>query len=77
MRDPLCPICGAYSPRHCEMREELSGICPWEESEDDVPDPDRLREDRDERLRIEKELPPSANEDRPLTLPSPPKDPAK
>jgi len=43
--DTLCPWCGAYSKRQCELKEEM-GVCPWEESE---PDPDRLREDRDER----------------------------
>jgi hypothetical protein len=42
----LCEFCGAYSPRNCELRDEMNGICPWEESE---PDPDFLREDRDER----------------------------
>lgn len=26
----LCPVCGAYSPRQCEMREETEGECPWE-----------------------------------------------
>lgn len=50
-RDPICPFCGAYSTRSCEMTEDV-GICVWEESE---PDPDILREDRDERRRIEKE----------------------
>lgn len=50
---PLCPFCGAYSPRSCELEEE-AGCCPWEESE---PDPDELRDDRDERRRIEKEYP--------------------
>jgi hypothetical protein len=49
--DPLCPFCGAYSPRSCELSED-AGVCAWEESE---PDPDILREDRDERRRIEKE----------------------
>lgn len=48
----LCPFCGAYSPRNCELREETGGACPWEEM---APDPDLAREDRDERERLEKE----------------------
>lgn len=48
----LCAFCGAYSMRACDLREEAGGECPWEEME---PDPDRLREDRDERLRLEQE----------------------
>lgn len=27
----LCPYCGAYSPRKCELEEDV-GCCPWEES---------------------------------------------
>ena len=50
----LCEFCGSYSPRDCELREEMDGVCPWEESE---LDPDRLREDRDERRRVDKENP--------------------
>jgi len=49
--DTLCPWCGAYSKRACELEEEMD-VCPWEEIE---PDPDILREDRDERRRVEKE----------------------
>lgn len=49
----MCPICGAWSRRSCDMEEEL-GVCPWEESQ---PDPDILRDDRNERRRIEKEEP--------------------
>ena len=45
-REPLCPFCGAYSPRQCELLEESGGVCPWEESE---PDPDYLRDLRDDR----------------------------
>ncbi len=45
----LCPFCGAYSPRQCELEEEAGGICPWEESQPE-PDPDYLRDLRDERL---------------------------
>jgi len=49
----LCPWCGAYSSRSCEMEEEM-GSCPWEDSE---PDPDLLREDANERARLQKEVP--------------------
>lgn len=49
----LCPFCGAYSSRSCELQEEM-GSCPWEDSE---PDPDILREDAHERARLEKEYP--------------------
>ena len=42
-KDELCPFCGAYSRRSCELEDEM-GVCPWEESE---PDPDIRREDRD------------------------------
>lgn len=48
----LCPYCGAYAPRSCELREEMTGdICPWEESGEyhEQLDIDRLREDRNER----------------------------
>lgn len=41
----LCPFCGAYSPRQCELEEETGGNCPWEMSE---PDPDELRDLRNE-----------------------------
>lgn len=41
----LCPFCGAYSPRQCDLEEETGGVCPWEESE---PDPDALMEQRRE-----------------------------
>ena len=27
---PLCPICGAYSPRACEERGDHGGECPWQ-----------------------------------------------
>ena len=45
----LCPFCGAYSRRACELEEETGGVCPWEESE---PDTDIAREDRIERDRL-------------------------
>lgn len=48
----LCEFCGAYSPRNCELREGMDGLCPWEESE---PDADQLREDRDERERLDRQ----------------------
>lgn len=32
---PLCPVCGAYSPRQCEMRDEADGECPWEMMRDE------------------------------------------
>lgn len=49
----ICPWCGAWSRRSCEMEEQM-GSCPWEDSGAlDEPDPDRLREDRDERRRLE------------------------
>ena len=53
----LCPFCGAYSPRKCELEEEMAGAeCPWESLiADEALDPDRLREDRDERRRLERE----------------------
>jgi len=57
MTDTLCPFCGAYSPRSCELEEETGGECPWLEILEDEPDPDILRDDRDERRRLEKEYP--------------------
>lgn len=51
---PLCPFCGAYSPRQCELEEETGGVCPWEESE---PDPDEQLEMRRENERMERDLP--------------------
>jgi len=50
----LCPFCGAYSTRSCELLEETGGSCPWEESE---PDPDDLRDQHNEDQRMERELP--------------------
>lgn len=52
---PLCPFCGAYSARQCELEDETGGECPWELSRDDEPDPDILRDDRGERRRVERE----------------------
>ena len=62
----ICMFCGAYSSRRCEFynmtdQDEAFGGAPCEEmDEEDVfgpeeLDPDRLREDRDERQRIAKE----------------------
>ena len=54
--DTLCPWCGAYSPRQCDLEEETGGACPWVESGDyEQPDPDRLREDKQERDRLDRE----------------------
>lgn len=39
----ICPFCGAYSTRSCELEEETDGVCPWEEMEDEG-DPDYLRD---------------------------------
>jgi len=49
----ICPWCGAYSSRSCELEEEM-GSCPWEDSE---PDPDLLREDAHESARLLREYP--------------------
>lgn len=51
MSDSPCPFCGAYSRRSCEMEEEV-GHCPWDEAE---PDPDILREQRDELRNLRRE----------------------
>lgn len=39
MTGPLCPYCGAYSPRSCDFDgnddlgpEDGDGVCPWDES---------------------------------------------
>lgn len=50
----LCEFCGAIYPRACELRDEMDGVCPWEEMLDNEPDPDWLREDREERRRLER-----------------------
>lgn len=36
---PLCPFCGAYSPKQCELREETDGFCPWEEIDESDMEP--------------------------------------
>ena len=51
----ICPVCGAASPRNCEINEMMGAAegeieCMWDEL-----DPDILREDREERRRLEKE----------------------
>lgn len=52
----LCPFCGAYSRRSCELEEETGGECLWEMDPDILrEDPDILREDRDERRRLDAE----------------------
>lgn len=52
-KDTLCPFCGAYSRRSCELEEEM-GSCPWEDGELDA---DLLRDDAHERRRLAKEYP--------------------
>lgn len=45
----ICPWCGATDPSRCELEEDETsgvGVCPWEESK---PDPDYLRDLRDDR----------------------------
>jgi len=53
----VCPYCGAYSRRSCEWEEmtdtpRATAPCNFDEWDRD---PDRLREDRDERKQLEKE----------------------
>lgn len=33
----LCPFCGAYSPRSCDLIDD-AGYCAWEEMEDENDD---------------------------------------
>lgn len=40
----MCPVCGAYSRRFCEMEDEL-GACPWEESGQMDEDLDRAKQE--------------------------------
>lgn len=40
----ICPFCGAYATKSCELEEENGGICPWKEAQ---PDPDYQRDLRD------------------------------
>lgn len=54
----ICPFCGAYSTRSCELEEE-TGSCPWEESE---PDPDDQRDIRDEDRRMDRDNPRSGDD---------------
>lgn len=28
--EKMCPICGAYSKRSCELRDTNGGECPWD-----------------------------------------------
>lgn len=57
MSDTICPFCGAYSPRSCELEEETGGACPWIESGEykEEPDPDRMREDLYDRRRLDED----------------------
>jgi hypothetical protein len=50
----LCPFCGAYSTRQCELLEETDGVCTWEGSE---PDPDDLLDQRNEDRRMARDYP--------------------
>lgn len=49
----ICPFCGAYDTQPCEMDKE-KGTCLWEES---IPDPDDLRDQRDEDRRMARDYP--------------------
>jgi hypothetical protein len=33
--DDVCPHCGAYDTRRCELLEETGGECPWEIEQED------------------------------------------
>ena len=57
MSGTLCPFCGAYSPRSCELLEEAGGECPWDLSGEyqPEPDPDELRDRRDEYRRLDRD----------------------
>lgn len=58
MSGEICPYCGAWSQRSCEW-EEMTGNMPESApcNFDDTwgKDPDRLREDRDERRKLDRE----------------------
>ena len=43
----ICPFCGGYSAKSCELEEETGGVCPWEEAQEDE-DPDYLRDLRND-----------------------------
>lgn len=43
----LCPFCGAYSTRSCELIED-AGCCPWEEAEEEGISLGETLDDRDE-----------------------------
>ena len=51
-REPLCPFCGAYTPRSCDLREEMGDECAWiemgnwnePEEEDEEEEPEELWE---------------------------------
>ncbi len=54
----ICRWCGSYSTRNCEWEEKTGNMpesapCEFEDPFD--PDPDYLREDRDERRRLERD----------------------
>ena len=50
--ETLCPFCGAYSPRQCEMFEDFDGVCPWEESQDDEADGEHSPKEPSEESRL-------------------------
>lgn len=57
-RSTVCPYCGAYSRRSCEW-QEMTGNMPESapcEFDDWEIDPDRAREDRDERRQLDREI---------------------
>lgn len=43
----MCPVCGAYSRRSCEMEDEL-GVCPWEESGQMDEDLERAKQEEED-----------------------------
>lgn len=45
----ICPLCGAYSSTKCELSEENGGECPWETMTEEGPDPDYLRDLRNDK----------------------------
>lgn len=54
MTAPLCPFCGAYSTRRCEMEDEDIGVeCPWlEVMEEENSNLNAAIDDRRERRRM-------------------------
>jgi len=46
--EDVCPICGARNSSLCQALESATDGCPWEEAHPE-PDPDYLRDLRDDR----------------------------